>query len=104
MKGHAELTKRQLQVLPYLLACGTYEETARQAKISVKQISCWLRTSAFREELDRKRASFNKNLGIKKPNVWTFLTKRSVMCRRTDNYRTTLLKRIFQGFSKKLST
>jgi hypothetical protein len=55
MKGHAELTKRQLQVLPYLLACGTYEEAARQAKISVKQIYCWLRTSAFREELDRKR-------------------------------------------------
>lgn len=30
MKSHAELTKRQLQVLPYLLACPTYEEAARQ--------------------------------------------------------------------------
>ncbi|WP_226987349.1 hypothetical protein [Parachlamydia acanthamoebae] len=55
MKSHAELTKRQLQVLPYLLVCGTYEEAARQAKISVKQIYCWLRTSAFKKELDRRR-------------------------------------------------
>lgn len=37
MKGDAGLTKRQLQVLPYLLACGTYEE------------------AAFKEELDRRR-------------------------------------------------
>lgn len=29
MKSHAELTKRQLQVFPYLLSCPTYEEAAR---------------------------------------------------------------------------
>ena len=47
MKSHVELTKRQLQVLPYLLSCPTYEEAARQAHVSVKQIYCWLKTSAF---------------------------------------------------------
>lgn len=55
MKSHAELTKRQLQVLPYLLACPTYEEAARQAHVSVKQIYCWLKTSAFKAELDKRR-------------------------------------------------
>lgn len=55
MKGDVGLTKRQLQVLPYLLACKTYEEAAHQANISVKQIYCWLRTLAFKEELDRRR-------------------------------------------------
>ncbi len=54
MKSHAELTKRQLQVLPYLLSCPTYEEAARQARVSVKQIYCWLKTSAFKVELDRR--------------------------------------------------
>lgn len=33
MKSHAELTKRQLQVLPYLLPCPSYEEAARQAHV-----------------------------------------------------------------------
>jgi len=55
MKSHTELTKRQLQVLPYLLACPTYEEAANQAHVSVKQIYCWLKTSAFKAELDRRR-------------------------------------------------
>lgn len=55
MKGDGGLTKRQLQVLPYLLACPTYEEAARQARVSVKQIYCWLKISAFKAELDRRR-------------------------------------------------
>src|ERR1700722_14187922 len=55
MKGDVGLTKRQLQVLPYLLACKTHEEAARQAHVSVKQIYCWLKTSAFKTELDRRR-------------------------------------------------
>lgn len=55
MKSQEELTKRQLQVLPFLLACPTYEEAARQAHVSVKQIYCWLKTSAFKAELDRRR-------------------------------------------------
>ncbi len=41
-------------MLPYLLSCPTYEEAARQAHVSVKQIYCWLKTSAFKTELDRK--------------------------------------------------
>ena len=55
MKGDAGLTKRQLQVIPYILSCSTYEEAARQARISVKQIYCWLKTSTFKTELVRKR-------------------------------------------------
>jgi hypothetical protein len=55
MKSDVSLTRRQLQVLPYLLACPTYEEAARQAHVSVKQIYCWLKISAFKTELDRKR-------------------------------------------------
>lgn len=55
MKSHAELTKRQLQVLPHLLSCSSYEEAARQAHVSVKQIYCWLKTSAFKAELDKRR-------------------------------------------------
>jgi|SRR5579862_1942134 hypothetical protein len=35
MKSHAELMKRQLQVLPYLLSCPTYEEAARQSNGSI---------------------------------------------------------------------
>lgn len=34
MKSHVELTKRQLQVLPYLLACPTYEEAVNKLKYS----------------------------------------------------------------------
>lgn len=55
MKSHAELTKRQLQVLPYLLSCTTYEEAALQANVSVKQIYCWLKKPIFRAELDSRR-------------------------------------------------
>ena len=55
MKSHAELTKRQLQLLPYLLSCPTYEEAACQARVSVKQIYCWLKTSVFKAELDKRR-------------------------------------------------
>jgi DNA-binding CsgD family transcriptional regulator len=55
VKSNAELTKRQLQVLPYLLACSTYEEVAYQAHVSVKQIYYWLKTSTFKPELDRRR-------------------------------------------------
>lgn len=55
MKSHSELTKRQLQALPYLLACPTYQEAARQANVSVKQIYYWLKTPTFRAELDSRR-------------------------------------------------
>lgn len=55
MKSDVELTRRQLQALPYLLACATYEEAAHQANVSVKQIYCWLKTTTFKAELDRRR-------------------------------------------------
>lgn len=64
MKGNIGLTKRQLQVLPYLLACPTYEEAARQGNVSVKQIYCWLKISAFKTELDRSVTKSLRKLSI----------------------------------------
>ena len=52
MKSDAELTKRQSQVLPFLLACPTYEEAARQAHVSVKQIYSWLKRMSLLGNLD----------------------------------------------------
>ncbi len=45
------LTPRQLQVLPHLLASPSYEEAAKRAGISVKQIFIWLRDPNFQKEL-----------------------------------------------------
>ena len=45
------LTPRQLQVLPHLLASPSYEEAAKRAGISVKQIFIWLRDPNFLKEL-----------------------------------------------------
>lgn len=39
----SELSKRQLQALPYLLSCPSYEEAAKATKISPKQIYEWLK-------------------------------------------------------------
>lgn len=49
------LTPRQLQVIPHILASPTYEEAARRAEISSKQIHEWLQDPAFRKELSRRR-------------------------------------------------
>lgn len=45
------LTPRQIRVLPHLLASPTYEEAAKRAGISVKQIFIWLRDPNFQKEL-----------------------------------------------------
>ena len=49
------LTKRQEQVLPIILSSTSYEEAARKAKISPKQIYEWLKDDCFREELAQQR-------------------------------------------------
>jgi hypothetical protein len=49
------LSPRQLQVLPHILASPTYEEAARRADISSKQIHEWLQEPGFRRELARRR-------------------------------------------------
>lgn len=49
------LTHRQLQVIPHILASPTYEEAARRAQISSKQIHEWLQDPLFRKELSRRR-------------------------------------------------
>jgi len=50
-----ELSSRQLQALPYILSCPTYEEAARKAKISPKQLYQWLKDPIFKEELKQQR-------------------------------------------------
>ena len=49
------LTPRQLQVIPHILACSTYEEAAKRAKITSKQIYEWLLNPTFKEELTSRR-------------------------------------------------
>jgi hypothetical protein len=46
-----ELSRRQLQVLPYLLSSPSYEEAARRAGINVKQIFAWMKNTKFKQEL-----------------------------------------------------
>ncbi len=54
-KENPELTSRQLQVIPHILACPTYEAAAKKAKISTKQIHEWLLNPLFKNELAKKR-------------------------------------------------
>lgn len=54
-KDIEKLSPRQLQVLPYLISCSTYEEAARQSNISSKQIYEWLKEPVFEKELNRQR-------------------------------------------------
>lgn len=49
------LTKRQEQVLPFLLSSPSYEEAARKADISPKQIYQWLKEVNFKSELKKRR-------------------------------------------------
>ncbi len=50
-----KLTPRQLQVLPHILASPTYEEAAKRAKITTKQIHEWLLNPSFKVELTQRR-------------------------------------------------
>ena len=50
-----KLTAKQLHTLPYLVACASYEEAARQAGVSAKQIHAWLKIPLFEEELNQLR-------------------------------------------------
>ncbi len=54
---NGKLSPRQLQVLPHLLTCPSYEEAARRSGISPKQIYSWLKEPAFQDELKKQRNS-----------------------------------------------
>ena len=54
-KNNLGLTKRQEQVLPILLSSNSYEEAARIAEISPKQIYQWLKEDNFKNELKKRR-------------------------------------------------
>lgn len=58
-----KLSARQLQVIPHILASPSYEEAARRAKITAKQIHEWLQDSLFKAELSKRRTeSYNQAL------------------------------------------
>ncbi len=57
IRDHSKLTKRQCQALPHILSSPTYEEAARRAQVSSKQIHEWLKDPVFREELKKQRDS-----------------------------------------------
>lgn len=54
-KGIVQLTSKQMHALPYIAICPSYEEAARQSRVSVKQIHYWLKMPLFQEELNRQR-------------------------------------------------
>lgn len=55
------LTPRQLQVIPHILSATSYEEAARRADISPKQIYRWLENPLFKQELAKKRNEAYQN-------------------------------------------
>ncbi len=58
-----QLSGRQLQVIPHILASPSYEEAARRAKITSKQIYEWLQDPQFKVELSRRRSeTYNEAL------------------------------------------
>lgn len=56
-KGKSILSPRQLQTLPHLLSSPSFEEAARRAGITSKQLHVWLKQPEFREELKRQRTT-----------------------------------------------
>ncbi len=54
---NSKLSQRQIQVLPHLLHSPSYEEAARRAGITSKQIYSWLKQPEFQEELKKQRNS-----------------------------------------------
>lgn len=54
-KENSDLSNRQLTVLPFILSSPSYEEAARRAEISPKQIYEWLKDPTFSAELKRQR-------------------------------------------------
>ncbi len=60
MKGNenldsTQLSKRQFAALPHILSAPTYQEAARRAQISPKQIHEWMKDPTFCMELKKQR-------------------------------------------------
>ena len=54
-KSKCKLTKRQEDIIPYLLSCTTQKEAAKNADLSEKQLTQWLKDPLFKEELNKRR-------------------------------------------------
>ncbi len=66
-EGKQPLSARQLQVIPHILASPSYEEAARRAKITAKQIYEWLQDPPFKAELlKRRNEAYNQALSVLK--------------------------------------
>lgn len=50
-----KLSARQIQALPHILSSPSYEEAARRAGVSAKQIHEWLKDREFKFELEKQR-------------------------------------------------
>lgn len=55
MKKREILTRRQLYVLPFLIANPSVELAAKQSGVSAKQIFDWLNQPLFRQELEHRK-------------------------------------------------
>ena len=51
----AKLTDRQVKAIPHIVACPTYTEGCKKAKINKTTFYKWLKQPEFKAELDRQR-------------------------------------------------
>jgi hypothetical protein len=65
-----KLSERQLKAIPYLVACPTFEEGRKKAKISRNALYDWLKNPLFKGELKKARDSvFAESLETLKGNI-----------------------------------
>ena len=55
-----QLSRRQIQALPYLVSCPTLTEAARRAQVTRRTLQRWLHNPSFREEFERLRRAANE--------------------------------------------
>ena len=56
----SQLSRRQIQALPYLVSCPTLAEAARHAQVTDRTLRRWLNNPSFREECERLRRAANE--------------------------------------------
>ena len=55
-----QLSRRQIEALPYLVSCPTLSEAARRANVTRRTLQRWLNNYEFRQEFERLRKAANK--------------------------------------------
>ncbi len=70
MDSNKELTPKQKQVIPFLLAAPSVEEGCKRAHVSKATVYNWLKDEAFRQELKSHRdAVIGRALDSLKANI-----------------------------------